>query len=55
MPVSPVVAAAVLFGLILEVSAINLWRRRRPRGEIVPLALIGAIFLAIGLFRFLSG
>ncbi|MEF8793550.1 hypothetical protein [Thiohalorhabdus sp.] len=53
MPASPVAVAAVVFGLILEVSAANLWGRRRPRGEILPLALIGAIFLAIGLFRLL--
>ena len=53
MPASTVAIAAVVFGLILEVSAVNLWRHRRPRGEILPLALIGAIFLAVGLFRLL--
>ncbi|MFA9462074.1 hypothetical protein [Thiohalorhabdus methylotrophus] len=43
--------AALLFGLILEVSAFNLHRRHRPRGEVLPLALIGAVFLVVGLFR----
>ncbi|SCY17085.1 hypothetical protein [Thiohalorhabdus denitrificans] len=51
---APIIAiAALIFGLILEVSAYNLHRQQRPRGEILPLALIGGIFLLVGLFRLL--
>jgi len=45
--------AALLFGLILQVSAFNLHRRNRPRGEVLPLVLVGVVFLAVGLFRIL--
>lgn len=54
MPASTVGVAAIVFGLILEISAANLYRKKRPRGEIMPLAIIGAIFLAAGLFRVLG-
>jgi len=54
MPVNTIAIAAILFGLILEISAGNLYRKGRPRGETLPLVVIGAIFLVAGLVRLLS-
>ncbi len=51
MPALTVEIAALVFGLILEVSAFNLHRRGRPRGEVVPLVIIGGIFLAVAVTR----
>ena len=53
MPVLTVEVAALIFGLILEASAFNLRRKGRPRGEVLPLAGIGLIFLVVGLVRLL--
>ena len=54
MPINTVAIAAILFGLILEVSAVNLFLKRRPGAETLPLAGIGLIFLAAGLFKLLA-
>ena len=54
MPLDTVAVAALLFGLILEVSAVNLLRRKRPRGEVLPLVIVGGIFLLAGLVRLLT-
>ncbi|HKJ70426.1 MAG TPA: hypothetical protein VKA55_01550 [Gammaproteobacteria bacterium] len=54
MPPEIVATAAILFGLILEVSAANLYRKGRPRGEVLPLAIVGAIFLVVGTVRALT-
>lgn len=44
--------AALIFGLMLAVSAGNLKRQGKPRGQVLPLAIIGAIFLVVGAIRF---
>lgn len=54
MPINTVALAAILFGLILEISAANLFRRGRPRGETLPLAVIGLVFLGAGLLKLLG-
>lgn len=45
--------AALIFGLILAVSAGNLKRQGKPRGQVLPLVIIGAIFLIVGVVRLL--
>jgi predicted membrane-bound spermidine synthase len=54
MPLNTVAIAALLFGLILEVSAANLYRQGRPKGETLPLVIVGAVFLVGGLVRLLD-
>lgn len=53
MPAHTIAIAALVFGLILEASALNLYLKARPRGEILPLALIGGVFLLVGGVRLL--
>ena len=54
MPLNTVALAALLFGLILEISAVNLHRKGRPRGETLPLVVVGLVFLGAGAVKLLG-